>query len=51
MFKMLDGLVEVNEATNAGQPVRDTMALERKQEIFSWLRQRLTAGLISKQEM
>ena len=51
VFKLVDGLVEVNEAVDAGQPVRDMMAMQRKMEILSWLRQRLNGGLISKQEM
>ena len=50
-FKLLDGMLEINEAVDAGQPIRDTMSQQRKQELLGWLRQRLNAGLISKQEM
>ena len=46
--KILDGSHAVNEAPDAMHPMREIMAQQRKQEIFSWLRQRLNAGLISK---
>lgn len=33
MFKLMDGSIEVSASVDAGQPVRDTMAQQRKQEI------------------